>query len=78
MLHSAGRSEEPVCVSQKKKRKKKKTGLVIGSPASFLSPHFNSLLEVREMTSREKQGESKQRVGQEGRETERAGRLAHQ
>lgn len=35
----------------------KKKRLVMGSPASFLSPHFNSLLEVREMTSREKQGE---------------------
>lgn len=65
-------------LTEEKKRKKKKTGLVIGSAASFLSPHFNSLLEVREMTSREKRGESEQRVGQEGRETERAGRLAHQ
>lgn len=27
----------------------------VRSPASFIHPHFNSLLEVREMTSRERE-----------------------
>lgn len=44
----------------------------------FFSPYFNSLLEVREMTWSEKRGKESGREGQQGRETESAGRLAHQ
>lgn len=58
-----------------------KTEEVNGSP-TFLSPHFNSLLEVREMTEREHEWESeskgKGRREEKERESEGAGRLAHQ
>lgn len=45
-----------ICVEQEK------AGVVNSSPASFLSPHFNSLLEVRDDMERER-GRVKGRAG---------------
>lgn len=50
----------------------------IGSPASFIPPHFNSLLEVREMTSRERKSEGESaRAGRAGEKRDGESRSTH-